>query len=230
MDTDWQQIIKRNLAAATPPSTCSETQWEGDLPPRPKATRGHRQAIAELGLRFRPAATEEHEAHAFRLELLAVDCADLAPGLLRMACDVVAREARFLPSAAELRAAAQRIVEERQRVRDAAAYQATGQPMPVAGDKAAAYARANRMARDKGWRVMQAPDGELFKLGDFGERRGIRGDGSAIVPFFRREGEVDGVPPGWWCRQEDAAALAQCYREYDAEFALQGCLIVERGA
>lgn len=118
MSDTWAEVTGRVLERRDeiPPGTCSGTPWEMDLPPRPKATRAHRQAIAELGLRFRPSSIEDLDAHAARLELLALDCADLAPGLLRMACDAVARDARFLPSASEIRSAATALVEERQRM------------------------------------------------------------------------------------------------------------------
>jgi len=121
MDTHYEQTGARRIGAtaamAALPSTCSETPSEtGDLPPRQKATRGHRQAIAELGLRFQPSNAAEMDAHRIRLELLALDCSEIAPALLRQACDNVAREAQFLPRAVELLNAARAIVEDRQRV------------------------------------------------------------------------------------------------------------------
>jgi hypothetical protein len=232
---DWHNDqTGRNLAAGeTPPWTCSETQFQtmADLPPRQKATRGHRQAIAELGLRFQPANAADLEAHRLRLELLASDCAEIAPSLLRDACDMVARDAKGLPYASEILAAARHLVEERQRIQAATERTQYSGPMVQPGDKAGAYRAANLRALQSGARVMQADDGSLFRLGDPGERRGVRGDGSVIEPFFHhRKGDDDTIPQAWFCRQEDAAALARCYAEHGAGYVLRGAMIVERGA
>ena len=175
-------------------------------------------------MRFPAARDVDARQYQARLDYLANDLAHLAVPLLRAACDRVALTARGLPYASEIIAAATQIVEERQRaaVRDKTA--ATSGPSM--GDKAAAYAMSNLAHIAKGGRVMQTADGSEFKLGDRGERRGIRPDGSAIEPFFRHEGEVEGVPAGWYVRQDDVAALAQCYRQYDAEYRLSGAKIV----
>lgn len=100
------------------------------------------------------------------------------------------------------------------------------QAAPDGNDRAAAYHRANVMALSKGFRVMQTDDGELYRLGDPGERRGIRSDGSAIVPWWHdKAGDDDKVPPGWYVRQEDAATLDACYRQYGAAFHMRGASI-----
>jgi hypothetical protein len=115
--TEARQIGTVISNAATRLSTCSETPLEmmTDLPPRQKATRGHRQAIAELGLLYRPANAEDLEAHRLRLELMATHCSEISPALLREACDRVAKYSEFLPRPAELLAVARQIMEERQR-------------------------------------------------------------------------------------------------------------------
>lgn len=175
---------------------------------------------------------EELEAHRLRLELLAVDCSEISPALLREAGDRVARESPYLPKASEILAAAREIVEERQRIQAASerhrAFEA-GRPVQI-GDKAAAYAMANVRAMQQGMRCMQTADGSLFKLGDRGERRGVRPDGTAIEPFFHHhKGEGDTIPQGWYCKQEDVSALSRCYAEYGAGYMLRGAMIIERG-
>lgn len=122
MATAWDETTGRAVAvgstAAAQRWTCSETPSETmeDLPPRPKATRGHRQAVAEIGLRFQPSNAQDLEAHRMRLELLAIDCSEITPTLLRQAGDRVAQYSQFLPKASEILAAAREIVEDRQRV------------------------------------------------------------------------------------------------------------------
>lgn len=97
-------------------------------------------------------------------------------------------------------------------------------------DKAAAYARSNLDCIRKGVKVMQTASGELFKLGDRGEMRGVQRDGSAIEPFFRKAGEVEGVKCGWYVRQDEAEVLAACYRHYGAEFTVRGSMVVRAAA
>lgn len=230
---DWQTDTG---IAATPQWTCSETPSDtmAELPPRPKATRGHRQAVAEIGLRYRPSNAADMEAHRLRLELLACDLSEISPALIRAAGDRVAQSSDFMPKASEILAAAREIVAERQRApRDGIAISADGEIIakPQPGDKVAAYHAANRLALNNGSRVMQADDGELFRLGDPGERRGVRSDGSAIVPWFHHnKGDGDTVPNGWYCKHDDVAALSDCYRQHAARFVLRGAMIVERGA
>jgi hypothetical protein len=177
-------------------------------------------------LRFPAARDVDQRQYQARLDYLANDTAHIAVPLLRAACDRVAQTAKGLPYASELLAAAAQLVEERQRVQPSG----TSGQATATNDRAAAYHRANVACMAKGMRVMQTDDGELFKLGDRGDRRGIRPDGSAIVPFFRHDGQVEGVPAGWYVRQEDVAALARCYSEYGANYELRGAKIVERVA
>lgn len=210
--------------------------------PKPRPTDGEklRQAmkavIAEYAIRWPcPVATDPNIYEA-RLEILARDLGDMAPGLARKAGDAVARipgRPNVLPSASEIYAAAEAIIAERAAARAASEREQAmqhGQRAPVPGDKVATYHAANRLALNNGGRVIQTDDGELFRLGDPGERRGVRSDGSAIVPWFHHnKGDGDTVPNGWYCKHDDVAALSDCYRQHAARFVLRGAMIVERG-
>lgn len=190
--------------------------------------------LAEFLIRWPcPVATDE-EHYLARMTLLFADCGDLAPGMMRKAGDFVARvpnRPTVMPSASEIMGAVEAIMADRaakQAAMQRAEMQERGQAGPMIGDKAAAYHRANVRCLQRDFRVMQTDDGELYRLGDPGERRGIRHDGSAIVPLFRHDGEVEGVPNGWYVRQEDAAVLDACYAKYGARYRMQGAKVVER--
>ncbi len=58
--------------------------------------------IGELGLRFRPSAQADLEAHALAIKLLTEDVADVPAHLLEAAAKRWVREQRFMPKAAEL--------------------------------------------------------------------------------------------------------------------------------
>ena len=58
--------------------------------------------IGELGLRYRPSAQADLEAHAEALRLLAEDVADVPSNLLEVASKRWVRENRFMPKASEL--------------------------------------------------------------------------------------------------------------------------------
>jgi len=58
--------------------------------------------IGELGLRYRPAAAADLEAHAHTLRLLCEDVADVPPHLLEDAAKRWVRENKFMPKASEL--------------------------------------------------------------------------------------------------------------------------------
>jgi hypothetical protein len=83
----------------TRPSTSSER------PVPPKIGR----IIGELGLRYRPSAQADLEAHAEALALLAKDVAHLVPEALESATRRWVRESRFMPKAAELIAICQQM-------------------------------------------------------------------------------------------------------------------------
>lgn len=61
-----------------------------------------KKAIAELGLRYRPSAQADLEAHAHMIALLTRDVADIPPHILEAAIDQWCRTKPFLPKASEL--------------------------------------------------------------------------------------------------------------------------------
>lgn len=68
--------------------------------------------IAELGLRYRPIAATDLEAHAEALRLLAQDVFDIPPHLLETAAKTWVRENKFMPRASDLVALARERVTE----------------------------------------------------------------------------------------------------------------------
>lgn len=83
-----------------------------------KPSKATQAVILELALRYPCPVNTDPDRYAARLDLLARDCATMAPSLLRKACDRMAVRSRFLPTAAELHDAAREIVEERQRAQE----------------------------------------------------------------------------------------------------------------
>lgn len=80
-----------------------------DLGPTRRSTSSERpvppkiaRLIAELGLRFRPSAQADLEAHAAMLALLTRDLADTNPEALELAVARWVLESKFMPKAAEL--------------------------------------------------------------------------------------------------------------------------------
>lgn len=84
-------------------STCSATP----SPRKPPAEV--RRLIGELGLRYRPSAQADLEAHAAAIALLARDLADVPAYHLSRAIDEWVRESKFMPKASELAAVAKRL-------------------------------------------------------------------------------------------------------------------------
>ena len=80
----------RRLTSTAPPS-----------PPRQKSAKTAR-LIGELGLRYRPAASIDLEAHAATLALLTRDLAGEDPLALERAIERWVRTSPFMPKAAEL--------------------------------------------------------------------------------------------------------------------------------
>ena len=83
-----------DIGPATQPST-STGRRSG---PNPRIL----QIVTEIGLRYRPLATADQEAHAATVMLLAKDLADVDPAALRMAANEWARTERFMPKAIDL--------------------------------------------------------------------------------------------------------------------------------
>lgn len=67
------------------------------------------KVIAELGLRYRPSAQADLEAHAAALALLTRDVAHIHPDLLERAGKQWVQQERFMPKASELIAIAQKL-------------------------------------------------------------------------------------------------------------------------
>lgn len=91
----------------TPALTCS-----GTPPPNSKPPAEIRRLIGELGLRYRPAAQADLEAHAGSLALLARDLADVPPKYLAKAIHKWTMESKFMPKAAELAALARQFLND----------------------------------------------------------------------------------------------------------------------
>ena len=203
-----------NIVAAQP-WTCSETRSEtmDDLPPRQKATRGHRQAVAEIGLRFQPSNAADLEAHRMRLELLAIDCSEITPTLLRHAGDRVAQYSQFLPKASEILAAAREIVEERQRVQrnSGIATNSDGEIIEHRADVEIGHPCENvERCKERNRQLMR--DGanyRVFPVGRFNMGKVQVDDDGAIAPThicnrdgtFRNRHQDSGEVSGLWPRQ-----------------------------
>lgn len=102
--------------ALTLPSTCSERPAQPNRRPVPPMTG---EIISKLGLRYRPTAAADLEAHAESLILLGEDCADIHPALLDEAAHLWARENRWMPRASELRDLANSIRAQRRQAASA---------------------------------------------------------------------------------------------------------------
>lgn len=226
MDTpDWDN--RRKPAAASGGRYLpSVPQSETPSYEQPEPTRSHKACIAELSLRFPCPAHIDADDYRARLDLLTRDTAHLAPGLLRKACDLASQTARGLPFASELINAAAVIVEERQRATE----RANGTAGHASGpdSRTAAYYAGNVAALQRGGKCMMTGAGEMFKLGDLGERRGVRYDGSIIEPWFHHKADdSDPIAQGWWCKQEDARMLAESYSNSNAPYRMAGCMVTE---
>jgi len=81
----------------TPRSTCSDKP-KRTSPPNARI----RDAIAKLGLRYRPTSATDLEAHAGQLALLATDLADMPADLLNRAVEDWAVRSPFMPKAFDL--------------------------------------------------------------------------------------------------------------------------------
>jgi hypothetical protein len=78
---------------SSPPSA---RPWRRSVPSAVK------RIILELGLRYRPAASDQLEAHHAKLAALMSDLADLPPALLERAAGQWVRQSPFMPKASDL--------------------------------------------------------------------------------------------------------------------------------
>lgn len=169
-ETVGTALVRSNTDETRQPS-CSQRHSPST---KPSATQ--KAIIAELGLRYPPPRDADPDLHAGRIRLLASDCADIPPEILRPACQAAARENTFLPSAAEIRRHAKGVADQRSGVGSEGWLQskirernlqsiADGSPIRciVIGDRL-----------------------ETFRVGVPGERRRCDGRGGVIVPYWSR--------------------------------------------
>lgn len=152
-----------------------------------KPTRGHKAAIAELVLRFPCPRDTDPDSYRARVEYLEKDVAHIAVPLLRAACDRAAQSARGLPYASEILACATAVVEDRQRAVEADARQ-RGAPIqhgPKSQDeeRVELSRQYNRDNAAIGQPIRWTKDMEMFRIGDPGEKRWTRDDGSVTGPW-----------------------------------------------
>jgi hypothetical protein len=93
--------------APTPLSTSSLVQMP---PSHRKPSPQTQRIIGELGLRYRPSATADLEAHAATLALLCRDLADVPPHILERAAQEWAVKSPYLPKASDLAGRCQELI------------------------------------------------------------------------------------------------------------------------
>jgi hypothetical protein len=129
---------------------------------RPKVPPAVGRIIGELGLRYRPSAQADLEAHAEALRLLSEDLHDVPPHLLEDAAKRWVRDNKFMPRASEL--------VELARGQMKAATQGTDYAL---NQLEAHCERLNAMSGGRdGWRVVgQAPNRTIAKARECSEKR-----------------------------------------------------------
>lgn len=99
-DNPYRRAVARVDRDPTPPSTFaawpSQSSKSRNAPPRIKLL------VADLGLRYRPSAAADLEAHATAIGLLTLDLADIPPDRLERAINAWVRRERWMPKASEL--------------------------------------------------------------------------------------------------------------------------------
>lgn len=143
--------------------TLASTSYEQPAPrKRPKVPPAVGRIIGELGLRYRPSAQADLEAHAEALRLLSEDLHDVPPHLLEDAAKRWVQANRFMPKASELIDMARGQMKTETRGTDHAL-----------ASLEAHCARLNAMndGRD-GWRVVgQAPNRTIARARECSEKR-----------------------------------------------------------
>lgn len=102
-----------------------------------------KRIILELGLRYRPAAADQLEAHQAKLAALISDLADLSPLMLERAAHHWVRQSAFMPKTSDLLALARNFA--------SAERGSTRQPLDVAGLRNARMAEEPGSRRDLRW-------------------------------------------------------------------------------
>lgn len=100
--TDLPQPIAHFADRALTPASPSSAPPSAPKPRRKVVPPRVGKIVGELGLRFRPAANADLEAHAETIRLLAEDLADVPISLLEAAAGRWATTKPFLPRASEL--------------------------------------------------------------------------------------------------------------------------------
>ncbi|RSV15665.1 hypothetical protein CA235_07365 [Sphingomonas sp. ABOLF] len=96
---DWTH---NPIFAGRDPTRALTSYVQPEQPKKPNVPPAVGRIIGELGLRYRPSAQADLEAHAMALKLLTEDVADVPVSLLEKAAKLWVRENRFMPKAAEL--------------------------------------------------------------------------------------------------------------------------------
>lgn len=136
--------------------------------------------MGELGLRFKPERAEDQPDARAALQLLMEDLSDIPPHILAVAVREISRtrpKHYGLPGASE-------IIERCKDILD------RDKPAPAAGEPDARTKAARRHNIDnasKGSPLRWTSGMELFRIGEVGERRACRDDGSIIEPWFNSE-------------------------------------------
>jgi len=141
--------------------------------------------VARLAIRF-PSNSADAQRQE-RLNLLANDLADIGADVIDGACEAAAREAQFLPSAAEIRRHAKRLADQRAGI-------------GAGGTWAEERCRQNNIdnrAKGSDVRSLVHPETgiwEFFRVCAPGEKRRDDGRGGIIVPWFSKR-DRDWVDP-----------------------------------
>lgn len=231
----WAEVTGRALAnsAATRPLTAS-SDYTPSLRPgeEAKPSKAIEAVVYEFGIRWPCPRDVDPDRYDMRLRDLMRLCAGFAPGLLRKAGDRVAVHPGrpfTLPSAGELHEAADAIMTERAAMQMAAQRRDDPrEPRPMAGGgtpdgKANAARRYNIDNTATGNPMRWTDNMDVFRIGETGERRATREDGSVIEPWF-------GDDKQWRTPKGDENAWSRAHEAHDTHYALRGGVIVDTRA
>jgi hypothetical protein len=231
----WAELTGRALAssAVTLPSRAS-SDYTPSLRPgeEAKPSKAIEAVVYEFGIRWPCPRDVDPDRYDMRLRDLMRLCAGFAPGLLRKAGDrvaVVPGRPFTLPSAGELHEAADAIMSDRAAMQNAAQRREDPQaPRPMTGGgtpdgKASAARRYNIDNAAKGSPFRWTDGMDAFRIGDPGERRATREDGSVIEPWF-------GDDKHWRTPKGDEGAWSRCHAAHETHYELRGGVILDTRA